>query len=68
MNQTVSIKWYNIGLGDMPEEGGTYLVAWDDGTVESYPFDLRDIQSGTVTSGRVRGLYWARSIPHPTEG
>lgn len=65
MEQLVKIKWYSISVGETPSEQGTYLVAWDDGTVESYPFDSRDIQDGQVKSGRSRGVYWAEPIPHP---
>lgn len=65
MRQIVGIEWYKIEFGEMPDEEGTYLVAWDDGTVESYPMDERDINDGEVRSGSVKGLYWAKSIPHP---
>jgi hypothetical protein len=49
----------------MPEEEGTYLVAFSDGTVESYPMDSDDIVTGTIRAGAAKGLYWAESIPHP---
>ena len=65
MNQIVTIAWKRIEFGEMPCQEGTYLVAWDDGTVESYPMDSTDIQDGEVRSGSVRGVYWAESIPYP---
>ena len=66
MYQSVTINWHPIEFGEMPEHG-TYLVAWDDGTVESYPFDDRDIQDGEIRSGSTKGLYWADPLPHPHE-
>jgi len=65
MYQTVHIKWHPIDFGTMPEEEGTYLVAWSDGTVESYPMDSRDITDGEIRSGSIVGVYWAEGIPHP---
>lgn len=65
MYQTVHIKWHPITFGTMPEEEGTYLVAWSDGTVESYPMDHRDITDGEIKSGGIVGVYWAEGIPHP---
>lgn len=65
MYQTAHIKWNPIGFGTMPDEEGTYLIAWSDGTVESYPMDHRDITDGEVRSGNAVGIYWANSIPHP---
>lgn len=67
MRQSISVEWYPIEFGEMPSEQGTYLVAWDDGTVESYPMDERDINDGEVRAGSVKGLYWAESIPHPDQ-
>ena len=66
MYQTVHIKWHPITFGTMPEEEGTYLVAWSDGTVESYPMDHRDITDGEIKSGGIVGVYWAEGIPHPS--
>jgi len=65
MKQLVGIDWYPIAFGEMPSEEGTYLVAWDDGSVESYPMDDRDINDGEIRSGNAKGLYWAEPIPHP---
>jgi hypothetical protein len=65
MRQAVNIHWNLIEAGGMPSEAGTYLVAFDDETVESYPMDDDDIVSGQIRAGRVRGVYWAESIPHP---
>lgn len=65
MNQLVRIKWNPIEFGSMPEEEGTYLIAWNDGTVESYPMDHKDITDGEIKSGSVFGVYWAEGIPHP---
>lgn len=65
MKQTISIEWHPIQFGDMPDNEGTYLVAWSDGTVESYPFSPSELQDGEVKSGRTRGVYWAEPISHP---
>lgn len=65
MDQTVTIRWRPITFGEMPREAGTYLVAFSDGTVESYPMDDSDIGDGEIRAGAEKGLYWAHSIPHP---
>lgn len=65
MKQIITINWNPIAFGEMPGDEGTYLVAWDDGTVESYPMDRCDIQNGEVRSGSIKGIYWAESIRHP---
>ena len=67
MRQTVIIQWYPIAYGEMPSEEGTYLVAWDDGSVESYPMDSKDINDGSIKSGNIHGIYWADNINHPDE-
>ena len=54
-----------ITFGEMPREAGTYLAAFSDGTVESYPMDDTDIGDGEIRAGAETGLYWAHSIPHP---
>ena len=41
------------------------MVAFSDGTVESYPMDDTDIGDGEIRAGAETGLYWAHSIPHP---
>jgi len=48
-----------------PDEEGTYLVAFDDGTVETYPMSERDIQTATVTDGYSKGIYWAYTFKGP---
>ena len=65
MEQTVTIKWNPVAFGEMPREAGTYLVAFSDGTVESYPMDDTDIGDGEIRVGAEKGQYWAYSIPHP---
>jgi hypothetical protein len=65
MRQVAVIHWNRIAAGDMPDEQGTYLVAFSDGTVESYPMDSDDIVTGSIRAGAAKGLYWAESIPHP---
>lgn len=65
MDQTVTITWTPVAFGQMPREAGTYLVAFTDGTVESYPMDDKDIGDGEIRAGAEKGLYWAHSIPHP---
>ena len=65
MRQIVGFEWYPIVFGEMPSEPGTYLVAFRDGTVESYPMDERDINNGEIRCGNTIGDYWAHSPPHP---
>jgi len=65
MEQSVTICWYPVSVGDMPDCEGTYLVAFDDGSVESYPMDQDELISGSIRAGRTSGVYWAESIPHP---
>lgn len=65
MRQIVVIEWYAIEPGGMPEDEGTFLVAFDDGTVESFPFDESDLVSGQIRAGTTRGEYWSIPIPHP---
>jgi hypothetical protein len=65
MKQAVNIYWNLIEAGGMPNESGTYLVAFDDGTVESYPMEDDDIVTGQIRAGRTRGVYWSEPIPHP---
>ena len=65
MKQQVVIYWYPVAQGDMPSDEGTYLVAFNDGTVESYPMDSDDLVSGEIRAGEYRGVYWAEPIPHP---
>lgn len=65
MDQTVTIRWKPVAFGEMPREAGTYLVAFSDGTVESYPMDDVDIGDGEIRAGTEKGVYWAHSIPHP---
>jgi hypothetical protein len=49
----------------MPEDEGTYLVAFSDGTVESFPMDRDDLLTGQIRAGAAKGEYWANPIPHP---
>jgi hypothetical protein len=49
----------------MPSEADTVLVAFSDGSVESYPISDEDIDVGVIRCGREVGQYWAYSIPHP---
>jgi len=49
----------------MPRQEGTYLVAFDDGAVETYPMSEQDIKRGVVTDGQSHGLYWAEGLPSP---
>jgi hypothetical protein len=65
MRQIVGIEWYPVAFGEMPSEAGTYLVAFSDGSVESYPMDDRDINDGEIRCGNTTGQYWAHSPPHP---
>ncbi len=63
MKQKVTIRWYEMALP--PDEEGTYLVAFDDGTVETYPMSEKDIQTATVTDGYSKGIYWAYTFKGP---
>lgn len=65
MQQIVTIQWYQIDIGNMPDDEGTYLVAFSDGTVESFPMDEHDLSDGQIRAGKEIGLYWAYPIPHP---
>ena len=65
MQQIVTIQWYPVAYGEMPAAEGTYLVAFSDGAVESYPMDLKDILDGEIHCGSALGEWWAESIPHP---
>lgn len=59
------LEWKAIMPGEMPEDEGTYLVAFSDGTVESFPMDTDDLLTGQIRAGAARGEYWANPIPHP---
>lgn len=65
MLQTVVIDWKPIEVGSMPREAGTYLVAFDDGAVETYPLTDADIHAGIVRDGYTIGVLWAYLIPTP---
>ena len=65
VKQIITIDWYPIAFGEMPDAEGTYFVAFSDGTVESYPMDHRDIKDGEVMCGQCVGEFWAQSPPHP---
>ena len=65
MLQTVTIDWRPVEQGRMPRQEGTYLVAFDDGAVETYPMSEQDIKRGVVTDGQSHGLYWAEGLPSP---
>ena len=63
--QEVHIKWHPVEPGEMPAEADTVLVAFSDGSVESYPISDEDIDLGVIRCGHEVGQYWAYSIPHP---
>lgn len=65
MRQIAVIEWRPIEIGGMPDDEGTYLVAFTDGTVESFPMDQDDLAHGQIQAGAARGIYWAMPIPHP---
>lgn len=48
MLQTVTIAWHPVEVGSMPKSEGDYLVAFDDGAVETYPMSHQDIKRGEV--------------------
>ena len=53
----------SVQRGTMPREEGSYLVAFDDGAVETYPMSIRDITLGEIRDGYSIGLYWADCMP-----
>lgn len=63
LTQQVVIQWWSVET--MPKEEGTYLVAFSDGSVETYPISERDIQTGVIQDGYTRGLFWAENITGP---
>jgi hypothetical protein len=65
MRQIAVLEWKAITPGEMPEDEGTYLVAFSDGTVESFPMDTDDLLTGQIRAGAAKGEYWANPIPHP---
>ena len=65
MRQIAVLEWKAIMPGEMPEDEGTYLVAFSDGTVESFPMDTDDLLTGQIRAGAAKGEYWANPIPHP---
>lgn len=65
MFQTVTITWHAVEHHNMPREEGTYLVAFDDGAVETYPMSERDIESADIRDGYSKALLWAECIKSP---
>lgn len=68
MEQIVRLLWRPVAPGEMPHDPGLYLVAFSDGTVESYPMESGEINDGVIRSGNLRGEYWALNIRHPDDG
>ena len=66
LRQMVVIEWYSIADG-MPETEGTYLVAFTDGTVETYPIEQDQINAGDIRDGNIHGVWWARCLSYPDE-
>ena len=44
----------------MPRNEGNYLVAFDDGAVETFPMSDQDIKRGEVRDGQTHGLLLGR--------
>jgi hypothetical protein len=65
MRQVVVLDWRPVTYGEMPDVEGTYLVAFSDGTVESWPMSMQEINAGEVRTSLITGMYWAHPIPHP---
>jgi len=63
IKQQITIEWHDLSV--MPEEEGTYLVAFDDGSVETYPMSYDDIRTGIIQDGYARGILWAHKIYGP---
>lgn len=63
IKQTVTIEWHDVAV--MPQDEGTYLVAFDDGSVETYPIGYENIRSGVIQDGYCRGIFWAHSFKGP---
>lgn len=61
------LSWTPIAKGQMPQTEGDYLVAWSDGSVESYPISKSDIDSAKVASEDMFGQYWTEHPLHPDE-
>lgn len=68
MEQIVRLLWSPVAPGEMPHEPGLYLVAFSDGTVETYPMEPGEIGVGKIRSGNLTGEYWALNIGHPDDG
>ena len=63
VKQTVVINWHDMSV--MPETEGTYLVAFDDGAVETYPMSEQDLKTRVIQDGYSRGVLWALPITAP---
>lgn len=74
----IAVCFYDIATCGMPDEPGSYLVAWDDGTVETYCIDQEEIDKGQVTfedwhfegrskvyTGVTDATHWAFQPEHP---
>ena len=68
MEQIVRLLWCPVAPGEMPHDPGLYLVAFSDGTVETYPMRLGEINVGSIRSGNLSGEYWALNLEHPDNG
>ena len=54
MYQEIVIEWHPIET--LPKKEGTYLIAFDDESVETYPISQADIDTGTIMAGYSKGL------------
>lgn len=63
MYQEIVIEWHPIET--LPKKEGTYLIAFDDESVETYPISQADIDTGTIMAGYSKGLYWAYPLDPP---
>ena len=52
---------------ERPETPGTYLTAWSDGTVETYPIDQIQIQKTAIQSGPHQLTHWAANVAGPVD-
>lgn len=60
-----TIKWNAVQCGEMPKDEGTYMIAWSDGSVESFPLERSHIEDGKIRCGGLCGEYWALHPEHP---
>ena len=74
----ITIEFYDIMKDALPDNPGSYLVAWSDGTVETYNIDEEEIAKGFIVfedwhfegrskvyTGVTDATHWAFQPDHP---